>query len=642
MSHPTAATASVNTTSSTTTASGPFDKLPPELSSRIFEFVSASSQKHIANCRLVSLEFRTICSPYLITTVVVANRLETLRKFVEVMEDPYFSKHVTHLIWDASWYEEDVAQRYETYQYRARTSTHLSESRDAEYITAREADAELLDQLSHTQGILKEMRRRKPGIILPDFAYENPLNAPPTLSNFMHFSESTRPPPLPQVVVPRQPIVSATTYSNISRSPLFQNALHEDGNHMLGFHPGSQDYYRRWDSQWRLDRADVAIKQFKRAFTRLRNIKHISYTDWRALAREGESYDELCRRLFGSTVTPVWNLLHRDHRSHLIQFLSVVGEAPWSLRSLTIGRHPFQFDSFDEKRYSSRYSAYKPQEDSERRLSELPIVPFLSSDTMSTWTALLPNLHSLYLPEFTEELGDYNSESAAMHAGHQFDEARSVLALATPRLAELGLSASKSDAHLDRYGEPDIFHSLLLPLQFQRLRSLSLRGLCFKLEDLGNFLLAHKSTLRVLHIIDSHCKAPYEDFMFLVENWGPQLSLTGVEVVGLRFEEVSPPESEQELRAEHARLQRRRERFGEIYFGQELGRHERSLRQRRRDEAERVDNYHHSCAGWPGERPEIERELVDGRGNGVSRQAVWVGSDEERKHWYRLPNRGSV
>lgn len=106
-----------------------FGRLPPELSSWIFELVSAGSRRDVANSRLACRELHSICSPFLITTVVVANRLETLKLAMEVMQHPYFSKHVTHFLWDASWYEKDIALKVGEYQSRASQSSHIVTSR---------------------------------------------------------------------------------------------------------------------------------------------------------------------------------------------------------------------------------------------------------------------------------------------------------------------------------------------------------------------------------------------------------------------------------------------------------------------------------------------------------------------------------
>lgn len=94
---------------STNKDSTPIDKLPEELLSRAFELLSSQNPLiDIGNSRLVSRRFRNSSSPYLLTTVVIAERKEMLEKLREVIEQPYFSLHVTHLVWDASYFREDM------------------------------------------------------------------------------------------------------------------------------------------------------------------------------------------------------------------------------------------------------------------------------------------------------------------------------------------------------------------------------------------------------------------------------------------------------------------------------------------------------------------------------------------------------
>jgi hypothetical protein len=80
--------------------------LPEELANQIFGFVTGERSLASPNCCLVSRDFFILRSPYLVTTAVVALRKKTLRKLQEVMDHPYFRKHVTHLVWDISAFED--------------------------------------------------------------------------------------------------------------------------------------------------------------------------------------------------------------------------------------------------------------------------------------------------------------------------------------------------------------------------------------------------------------------------------------------------------------------------------------------------------------------------------------------------------
>ena len=77
--------------------------MPPELLSRIFSYL-LGQRDDIGACRQVCHSFKELSSLFLITYVVLARRLKTLKHLREVTEHSYFSRHVTELVWDASAY----------------------------------------------------------------------------------------------------------------------------------------------------------------------------------------------------------------------------------------------------------------------------------------------------------------------------------------------------------------------------------------------------------------------------------------------------------------------------------------------------------------------------------------------------------
>ena len=97
---------SISTSRSKGTApASPFEVLPRELCEQILELLSAERSRAIPACRLVCKKWRQLSSPYLIRTAVVAEGPRALEKLREIQRHPYFSKHVTHLLWDASYYD---------------------------------------------------------------------------------------------------------------------------------------------------------------------------------------------------------------------------------------------------------------------------------------------------------------------------------------------------------------------------------------------------------------------------------------------------------------------------------------------------------------------------------------------------------
>lgn len=211
--HPNPPAAKDPSTVSAPASSTAFGRLPPELSSWIFELVSAGSRRDVASCRLACRELKEISSPFLITTVVIANRLSTLKLAMEVMDHPYCSKHITHLLWDASWYEKDIALKVGEYQSRASQSSHMVMSKDVAYITAREADAALFEELSEEEG-------RVPHIYILRGMHH-------TLSVNRWSNEQGRP-------RRTEPIESAVSCPDITKSSLFDDGHYQDSCNMKG------------------------------------------------------------------------------------------------------------------------------------------------------------------------------------------------------------------------------------------------------------------------------------------------------------------------------------------------------------------------------------------------------------------------
>lgn len=68
----------------------------------------------------------------------------------------------------------------------------------------------------------------------------------------------------------------------------------------IAFH----EYRRRFYAQLETGLMHFPRKALHEAFDKLPNLRHVFYTDFRALARSGESPRELCYRLFGQTLSP--------------------------------------------------------------------------------------------------------------------------------------------------------------------------------------------------------------------------------------------------------------------------------------------------------------------------------------------------
>lgn len=125
----------------------PFSNLPLELATVIFDLATVNCRPNAANRRLVCQDSHVLSSPLLIRTIVYAEHYDAVRKAREVLLHPYFSKHVTHLLWDASHYEERLAISYDAYHDAFINSCHTFDREDESYNQKRAADALLQRQL---------------------------------------------------------------------------------------------------------------------------------------------------------------------------------------------------------------------------------------------------------------------------------------------------------------------------------------------------------------------------------------------------------------------------------------------------------------------------------------------------------------
>lgn len=104
--------------------------LPNEIWDRIFALLT--SRKDVGACRLACRSFKELSSPYFLTRVCFALRMDTLNKLYDVMEHPYFRHYVTELVYDSSRYdprfedpgEYEAARRESELTFESMTMVH--------------------------------------------------------------------------------------------------------------------------------------------------------------------------------------------------------------------------------------------------------------------------------------------------------------------------------------------------------------------------------------------------------------------------------------------------------------------------------------------------------------------------------------
>ena len=205
--------------------------LPPELTKRIFDHAFAGRSPDVASCRLACQELHILASPYLINSVVIAERLDALRKVREIMLHPYFSQHVTHLIWDASYYSDEVANQYDAYQTAFERCEHLASLEDEAFIRARQTDIKSLET------ILSPVPRQ--------------AKVPASLHGTGPLLQYGMAPPSDNGQgAPLDRSENALTIPDVRDSLLYMHAEDfQDRIHIKGCHLGFADYHRRWMNQ---------------------------------------------------------------------------------------------------------------------------------------------------------------------------------------------------------------------------------------------------------------------------------------------------------------------------------------------------------------------------------------------------------
>lgn len=114
---------------------------------------------------------------------------------------------------------------------------------------------------------------------------------------------------------------------------------------------GFEVYARRYQQQLLIQKLRPALDYLPAAFRNLPKLRSILFADWRALARHGESCNELSYRIFGSTFPPcplpqATTSAKRDEQ--LATFLSAIAQCPPHIKNLSIGHSDFDIPSFWE------------------------------------------------------------------------------------------------------------------------------------------------------------------------------------------------------------------------------------------------------------------------------------------------------
>lgn len=460
--------------------------LPPELLGRIFEYLG-EHRPDISSCRRVSKQFKDLSSPFLITKIVLARRLTEVAKAQEVAAHPFFSRHVTSLIYDVSYFDPYSAEIYENYVDDCESIEDSGVRRflDEEWYRRSKAEHDYHKSLRNNKG--------KPSADAAS-AYFWRLGTPLTEAE-------------------------AWRMIDLDAMAATSNQLADVGDRMgarqsFPIYKRLQKYYEDLDTQYEYGHI---IREVLRSLPKLR---HVHFTDYRELARSGECYMDLCSRLFGNVREPErWNNLEHNGEvtEDILDAWKLIMEVKGELRSITLGMHPFeqrcnstdplalyketQFMSTDElkdhpKRLNDSHHEHLQFTDlSRNRLNGDPI-------PKRNYTLLFNGLKSLRLPLFFETSLPPANEGIG-------PELRRLFTAIPDTIVHLALAAKGPiDGFLDHHGDVaslqtlQPFNDLVAKKRFPCLRTLELEGWVTDYKTLVRVLGNHAPTLRTLHLIN--------------------------------------------------------------------------------------------------------------------------------------------
>ncbi|KAM0721456.1 hypothetical protein Q7P37_002380 [Cladosporium fusiforme] len=516
----------------------PISSLPAELLSRIFEDLS-DHRPDISACRLVNQRFHHLSSPYLITNVVLAKRLREIAKCHEVACHPYFSRHVTGLIYDVSYWDPYSAGNFDTYVDECESIEDSAVRRfcDEEWLRRVRAETEFYSSFFRNNG-------------------EPSLDA---ATRFFQKSE--------------RPLTKNDAQLDVELMDAMHDS-HDDPSSIadrMGARQSFPIYKRYYNTHQQLDTNGEYGQIIRQAIIKFPKLRHVHFTDYRGLARSGECYNDLCTRLFGNVREPErWNNIEYtgEVTNEVITAWKIIMDVKGELRSLSFGPHPFeqrcnstdplafykesQFLAAeelkcDDSENNSMWEAIDA-EDTEIAGYDMPS----GSENGYDWARLFNGLRSLRLPLFIEE----SLPSPTEGLGREIPR---MLYSMPDTLVHLALVAKGPiDGFIQHEDTPaclqtlEPFNDIVANLRLPRLQTLELEGWVTDFGNLRKFLYAHATTLRTLHLLNIFCCGDRWDEEEAEESdmWpfgyfvAKTMNLTGIEIYQFEHQRFPPFTSE--------------------------------------------------------------------------------------------------
>lgn len=290
---------------------------------------------------------------------------------------------------------------------------------------------------------------------------------------------------------------------------------------------------------------DLQQQYFMQAIQMLPALQHVSFSGYQRCAIAGESYVELCSRLFGDTACPSFpEADHTFHHKRLSRFLGAVRSRSWT--SLSIARHPFEtgnLDSLSRQQYMDTTLLQMGLE-----FNALPHVEVLRLPCIWTQRGLG------YSHDNVRRDVGYDSDGGNHDSNRQLDRCQRHKDHTSSTLRELQIGCdtkfSRADHEMSRaeydlcsaddiFQPPHIiFRKRMIPknCNFEHLQAITLYGFLFDTAGIQDFLLTYQKTLSTVRLIDCWSIDTYADFVAMIkESLALRLSLTGAEIYNLQF-----------------------------------------------------------------------------------------------------------
>ena len=485
--------------------------LSNEMFDRIFSFLSDDKQA-IGACRLACRSFKELSSPYLITRVVFARRLKTIARLNEIVEHDYFHKYVTELICDVSYYCERRATDWDTYCQECLNAPQLL--RDAEW-TQRKLEEQTIwseiEQLRDDRADTTSARVRSPscdrdgehdGVWSRDEIREEIIDD--DLSEMVDDDELCE-------------MVNGDDLFDIEDDDYRSegsgsSSEHEDGAlryydvaFNLGCHKSFPDYHRLYAAERQINRKGVTEQVVRRALSRLKRLKSIVITDWRALARSDESYCDCAHRLFGNTLAPSLMLSNSANPDMLFEELmwGIEDSEDARIMQFSTGSHFFEDETYD------------PDD---------PRAPMgISPHVVDCMFGIVGRIRQLRLslninPELLEHMPRDSDDRIQQTLAKASNLEHLTLTIRFPEGARVLRNIDQGK---------EVFLAWLADQHYSHLKTMDLRGWILPQVLLEEFLARHASTLRAIHFINCHLVG---DQVSLAKWASKALDLDGIEI----------------------------------------------------------------------------------------------------------------